>query len=141
MGKNQKKLIKMMDYKALRISNTAEVPVEMYFSEKDKQALQDLFDMTALKTVQTMIRRLEAWNQIPGRIPSDIASNPFCWIFKCKECPYGEHHGMCNEPELPNDYLEIRKILQEKKGKEVVLLNSVCNTRTMINLLKFGVRV
>lgn len=140
MGNNQKKLIKLMEYKAIRISNVAGVPKDMYFSDLDKKEIEDLPDNVAEKMVRTLIQRLESWKNISGKVPSDIASLPYCWVYRCRDCPYGKYHGICYEPDIENDYSKLRAILEEKKKQEVVLLNSVCRTQTMLSLLKFGVR-
>ena len=134
----QKKLIKLMEYKAECLARETGIDPEQYFNDMDREAINAIPEKRAAKLATHLARRIQAWKGT-GKTPSDLASLPFCWIYKCDGCPYGETHGKCHE-DAPNDYDLIRDMLQQKYEKEVVLLNAVCKTQTMLNILKFGVR-
>lgn len=138
MVNSKKKLIKLMEYKAECLAREIGIDPEQYFSELDKESIIAFPDAVADKMAQHLKNRLKAWKGT-HQTPSDVATLPYCWVYKCDVCPYGKIHGKCHEPE-PNDYDLCRKALQNKYQKEVVLINAVCRTQTMLNILKFGTR-
>ena len=139
------KLHKLMMYKANCVSRELGIDAKVYYDEPDKKAIYDLLPGKAKEIVKQLIKRLEAWQKSNPVQISDIASMPFCWVYPCVSCPYAKTHGVCNQKTSPDkktnqldDYSIICKALSEKYGKEVVLINSICKTRHMINILKFG---
>lgn len=136
MGNGHKKLIRLMEYKAKCLEREIGIDPAQYFSDMDRDALQRLPDEKAAKLAAHLATRVKAWMGTSNP-PSDIATLPFCWVWRCGACPYGKTHGKCHEDDL-NDYDFIRNALQSKYGKEVVLINEVCRSQTMLKLLKFG---
>lgn len=139
MENGHRKLIRLMEYKAKCLAREIGIDPNQYFSDMDRDAIESLPGDRASKLASHLAQRVKAW-QGAKQTPSDIVTLPFCWVWKCDGCPYGKTHGKCHEKE-PNDYDIIRNALQEKKGKEVVLINEVCKTTTMLKLLKFGTSV
>lgn len=123
------KLVMFMQKKTDILMSAGMKRRSLYFNKKDKKALLDLTDLEA-GWAWRMIKR-DAGN----RHGLYAETCPFCIVYNdCADCPYGQHHGICESEEKSNfaqvcyfysdkltskAYQRILREIEEKEGREV----------------------
>jgi len=114
----KKRLIKLMEWQSKKLEKYSKIP---YFTEKDKKAIEK-WDETTCKIIWNLFVSFIKLHKHEGL---DWKTNPFCLynllnVIDCKDCPYGENHGICNDEN--SDYM---KLLDELHIKHLIATNNI----------------
>lgn len=113
MSPNEK-LIKLMEGKQEVLDNCG-IKRPRYFTKKDRMVI-----------MKWSAERAElVWGEIYEEVTNyfdesllfefNVLSCPFCKAYTCRECPYGDNHGMCVTHKFDNDY----SVLMDKIENDV----------------------